>query len=389
MKLSNIAQGLIGQKMFQILAEAQELERQGREMLHFEIGEPDFETPKNISRAGIQAIENNFTKYVNSFGIKELRNAACEVTEKSRGFKPGFDQVLVTPGANVQIYLAIACAANPGEEIIIPDPGFVSYASIIHSLGCIPVRAQLREENDFKLDPSDVEGLMTKKTAMIIINSPSNPTGSVMGEQSIRDIFYLAKKNNIYLMSDEIYARMIYEDRQSTHFFSPSMIDYCKTNTIVINGFSKAYSMTGWRLGVVTGPSSIIGKMGLLLETVLSCTPPFIQLAGVEALTGDQAEVFAMMSEYKARRDLLVTGLNEIKGFSCAMPEGAFYAFPSIRKTGLTSEEIAKLMMEKIGVVVSPGNIFGEYGEGYVRFSYANSRENIKKAVEKLKVLFN
>ncbi len=388
MKLSKVANGLVGQKMFQILAEAQQLETLGRKMLHFEIGEPDFDTPLNIKEAGISAIRDSKTKYVNSFGINELRKAACDVTERSRKFRPDINQILVTPGANVQIYLAIACAANPGDEIIIPDPGFVSYKSIIESLGCIPVSVSLKEENLFRLNPEDVRAAITDKTAMIILNSPSNPTGAVMDEDSIRKIFELAKSKDIYLMSDEIYARMVYTTDGSDAFFSPSLIDGCRTTTIIVNGFSKSYSMTGWRLGVVTGPSPLIGKMGLMLETILSCTPPFVQYAGVEALRGNQDEIFKMVEEYRQRRDLLVNGLNSINGFHCKLPDGAFYAFPNIEKTGLTSDEISKLMMYEAGVVVSPGNIFGAQGEGFVRFSYANSKENICLAIEKLTKLF-
>ena len=389
MKISNMAEGLVGQKMFQILAEAQQLEAQGKEILHFEIGEPDFDTPENISAAGIAAITNKKTKYVNSMGILELREAACEVTEKSRKFKPAVAQVLVTPGANIQIYLAIACVANPGDEIIIPDPGFVSYLSIIRSLGCIPIPVRLREENGFEVDPEDIRELLTDKTVMIIVNSPSNPTGSVINETSMRQIFDIAKKRNIYLLSDEIYARMVYLETPSRPFFSPSMIDECKTTTIVVNGFSKSYSMTGWRLGVVTGPSLLISKMGLMLETILSCTPPFIQCAGLEALKGNQDKIYKMIEEYRKRRDLLVSGLNNLKGFRCKVPEGAFYVFPNIEETGLTSNQISRLMMEKAGVVVSPGDIFGKYGEGFIRLTYANSIDNIAKAIDKLNKIFN
>ena len=389
MKISNMAEGLVGQKMFQILAEAQQLEAQGKEILHFEIGEPDFDTPENISAAGIAAITNKKTKYVNSMGILELREAACEVTEKSRKFKPAVAQVLVTPGANIQIYLAIACVANPGDEIIIPDPGFVSYLSIIRSLGCIPIPVRLREENGFEVDPEDIRELLTDKTVMIIVNSPSNPTGSVINETSMRQIFDIAKKRNIYLLSDEIYARMVYLETPSRPFFSPSMIDECKTTTIVVNGFSKSYSMTGWRLGVVTGPSLLISKMGLMLETILSCTPPFIQFAGLEALKGNQDKIYKMIEEYRKRRDLLVSGLNNLKGFRCKVPEGAFYVFPNIEETGLTSNQISRLMMEKAGVVVSPGDIFGKYGEGFIRLTYANSIDNIAKAIDKLNKIFN
>lgn len=383
-KLSVSAARLVGQKMFQILAQAQELERSGREMLHFEIGEPDFNTPANISAAAVSAIHAGDTHYTNSMGLLELRHAAINTTERSRGFRPELNQILVTPGANIQIYLALACSVNPGDEVIIPDPGFVSYASIIHFLGAIPVRVPLREENEFRLNPYDVAAVISDKTRMIIMNSPSNPTGAVMTEDEIRQMFELASRHDVYLMSDEIYARMIYQDG-TTKFYSPSKYDQCKTNTIIVNGFSKSYSMTGWRLGVATGPSELIGKMGLLLETTLSCTSTFIQRAGVEALQGSQEQIAAMVAEYQHRRDILVDGLNSLPGFRCTKPCGAFYVFPSIKATGYTSDAMATLLLEKAGVVVSPGTIFGEHGEGFIRLCYANSVENIEKAIEKMR----
>ncbi len=366
--------------MFQILAKAQELERSGRSMLHFELGEPDFMTPTNVSEAAINAIRTGDTHYANSMGLLEFRLAAINTTEKSRNFRPELSQILVTPGANIQIYLAVACAVNPGEEVIIPDPGFVSYASIIECIGAVPVRVPLKEENAFRLDPTDVEAAITSNTRMIIINSPSNPTGAMMTEDQIRGVFELAKKNDIFLLSDEIYARMVYDDNGSA-FHSPSKYDACQETTIIVNGFSKSYAMTGWRLGVVTGPPPLIAKMGLLLETTLSCTSPFTQRAGIAALEGSQDQVNAMILEYKKRRDILVDGLNSIPGIHCSKPSGAFYVFPSIRNTGMTSDVMAELLMNKAGVVVCPGTIFGKSGEGYIRLCYANSTENIEKAI--------
>lgn len=353
-------------------------------MLHFEIGEPDFMTPTNVSEAAVSAIHSGDTHYVNSMGLLEFRLAAINTTEKSRGFRPYLSQILVTPGANVQIYLALACAVNPGEEVIIPDPGFVSYASIIEFVGAIPVRVPLREKNEFRLDPDDVEAAITSRTRMIIINSPSNPTGAVMTEDQIQGIFRLSRQHNIFLLSDEIYARMVYHDGNET-FHSPSKYDACRENTIIVNGFSKSYAMTGWRLGVVTGPSELIAKMGLLLETTFSCTSPFTQRAGIAALEGSQAKVHEMILEYKKRRDVLVEGLNSIPGIRCSRPSGAFYVFPSIKDTGLTSDKVANLLMNKAGVVVSPGNIFGDHGEGYIRLCYANSIENIEKAIVQMR----
>lgn len=383
-KLSDAAGRLVGQKMFQILAHAQEMERSGRNILHFEIGDPDFDTPQNISHAATEALDRGETHYTNSMGMLELREAAIAVTERSRKFRPDLAQILVTPGANVQLYLAIACTVNPGEEIIIPDPGFVSYASIVHFLGAVPVRIPLKESNEFRLDPDDVKNAITSKTRMIIINSPNNPTGSVMKEAELREIFDLAQSKDIYLLSDEIYARMVYED-EDTKFHSPGVYDGCKETTIIVNGFSKSYAMTGWRLGVVTGPAELIAKMGLLLETTLSCVSPFIQRAGIEALQGNQQQIIAMMNEFRQRRDILVDGLNTIPGFHCLKPKGSFYAFPNIKNTGYTSDALADFLLETAGVAVSPGTIFGLYGEGYIRLCYANSIENINDAIQRMR----
>jgi len=349
-KLSDATYRLEGQKMFQILAKTKELERQGKEILHFEIGDPDFNTPSNIKDAVYNSLKKGKTHYVPSSGILELKVAAAEVTEKrSRGFRPDLNQILVTPGANVQIDYAVTCAANPGDEIIIPDPSFVSYASIINFRGMKPVRIPLLEKNEFRLKPKDVEKAVTDKTKMIIINSPSNPTGAVMNEKEIEQVYKIAEKNDLYLLSDEVYTRMIYTDSE-TKFCSPSKYDHCKERTIVVNGFSKSYAMTGWRLGVVTGPPHLIEKMGLVLETTTSCVSPFIQMAGVEALLGSQKPINDMISEFRKRRDLIV------KDF----------------------------MLEKAGVAVCPGSFFGEYGEGYVRLCYANSIENIKRGIERM-----
>ena len=374
---------LVGQKMFQILALAKDLENQGKDIIHFEIGDPDFPTPKNIKDAAINSINSNETHYTNSFGIPDLRNLACEVTLKSRGFKPLIDQVLVTPGANFQIYLIAACVINNGDEVIIPDPSFVSYESIINFIGGVVVNVPLKESNYFHVDPIDIKNKITKKTKLIILNSPNNPTGSVMRESEIREIYSLCEKNNIYLISDEIYSRMIYKDSH-TNFFSPSIIDNCNSRTIVINGFSKSYAMTGWRLGVVTGPANLIKKMNLLLETLVSCVPVFTQRAGIEALSCPQTEIESMVSEYRARRDFIYTHLNQINGFDAIRPDGAFYIFPNITKTGLSSDEISDLILKKINIAVAPGSIFGQHGEGYIRLCYANSMKNIESGLNRL-----
>lgn len=383
-KLSDAAYKLQGQEMFQILARAKELEQQGKQIFHFELGDPDFDTPENIINAACDFLKRGETHYATSKGLLELRVTAADVTVRSRGFKPDLDQLLVTPGANVQVYYAIACTVNPGEEVIVPDPGFVSYFSIINFIGAKPVRTPLYEENEFRLNPDDVEKAITDKTRMIILNSPSNPTGAVITEEEIKRVYEIAEKYDIYLLSDEIYARMIYEDA-NTKFSSPSKYDHCKERTIVVNGFSKSYAMTGWRLGVVTGPAELIDKMRLLLETTTSCVSPFIQKAGVEALRGSQRSPTVMIDEYRGRRDILVHGLNTLPGVSCLKPKGAFYVFPNIRGTWLRSREFAEFMLNEAGVALAPGPIFGEYGEGYVRLSYANSIGYIEDGIERMR----
>lgn len=369
--------------MFQILAKAQELERQGKKIIHFEIGDPDFNTPVNIVDAACKALRQGDTHYTNSSGILEYKKVAADVTERSRGFKPDLDQILVTAGGNVQIYYGVACAVNPGDEVVIPDPSFVSYNSIIKFVGAKPVKVPLYEENEFRLNPDDVEDAITDKTRMIIINSPNNPTGSVMTEEEFRRIYEIAEKYDLYLMSDEVYARMIYEDSNTT-FSSPSKYDRCKERTLVVHAFSKSYAMTGWRLGAVMGPAEMISKMGLLLETTSSCVSPFIQRAGIEALTGSQEPINKMIDEFRKRRDMIVDELNKLPEIRCLKPKGAFYVFPNIKETGLTSQEFADMMLDKAGVALCPGNYFGESGEGYVRLCYANSIVNIKEGIQKM-----
>ena len=385
-KLSRIASRIDGQPMFKLLEKAQKLEKEGRRIIHFEIGDPDFATPKNISNAAINAIKNEYTHYVSSFGLTEFREKICEATEKSRGFRPNLDQVLITPGANIAIFYAISCIVNPKEEIIVPDPGFPTYYSTIKMCDAIPVRIPLLESNNFRMNPKDIENSITKKTKMIIIKSPQNPTGSVMTEEEIKMTYEIAKKHDIFLYSDEIYARMIYKN---SVFNSPSVFDKCQEHTIISNGFSKAFAMTGWRLGAVIGPSYIIEKMRLLLETTSSCVPPFIQKAGIEAIEGDQSLQKKMYEEYEIRRDLIVNGINSISGLSCVVPGGAFYVFVNIKKTGMTSEEFCDYVLEDSGVAMLPGTSFGQFGEGFIRICYAVGQSDINDALKRIKISIN
>lgn len=381
-RLSQAAGNLEGQPMFKVLAKVQELERAGQDVVHFEIGDPDFDTPPNIVEAAYQALRRGETHYTSSMGLFDFRETVRQTTSRNRGFTPDIEQVLVTPSANIIIYYVIRCLVEPGDEIIVPDPGFPSYYSAIKFCDAVAVPVTLREEHEFRMNPDDVRKAMTSKTRLIILNSPHNPTGAVMTPEEIDDIAEIAEEFDVFLYSDEVYARMIFND--STHFRTPAVRDRCRERTIVANGFSKAFAMTGWRLGVAIGPVDVIAKMGLLLQTTSSCVSPFIQRAGIEAIMGDQTHVKAMMQEYQCRRDLLVEGLNSISGIRCLKPGGAIYVFPNIKKTGLTSEAFANLMLEKAGVALLPGTNFGAAGAGFVRLCYAVSRKRIVEGIKRI-----
>lgn len=384
---SEASKVLEGQRMFQILTQARQMELAGRDVVHFEIGDPNFDTPSNIVERCVQALRSGETHYTNSSGTIAFKSAAAEITKKSRGFAPSHDQILVTQGGNVQIYYALACAVNPGEEVVTIDPCFVSYRSIMKFLGIVPVGVPLYEENQFRLDPRDLEKAITPRTKMILINSPHNPTGSVLGEITMKAIYEIAEKYDLYLVSDEVYGRMVYED-VDTKFASPSIYDECRERTIIIHSLSKSYAMTGWRIGAMTGPPDLVARMALLLETTTSCVSPFIQAAAIEAMTSSQAAIAEMMRAYRARRDLMVGMLNEVKGVSCLYPKGAFYAFANIKNSGMSDIEFADHILREAGVAACPGSFFGKHGEGYVRFCFANSQENIRKGISKLQALF-
>jgi aspartate aminotransferase len=382
--ISQTALSIDGQPMFKYLDDAKKLEAQGKNMIHLEIGDPDFDTPVNITAAAVKSLFNGQTHYTSSYGTENFKTAIQEATQRSRGFTPGLAQILPTPGANIGIFYAVYCLVDPGFEVIVPDPGFPTYYSTIKMCGAVPVHVPLKEENEFRMNPKDIESAITDKTRLIIINSPHNPTGSVMTAEELKAVYDLAVKYDLYLYSDEIYARMNYDP---AGFNSPSIYDHCQERVILSNGFSKAFAMTGWRLGTLIGPESVIERMGMLLQTTSSCVSPFLQDAGAEAIRGPQDAVYAMMNEYRARRDLLVTGLNEIPGFDCLTPGGAFYVFPNITGTGLTSDQVVERIMDA-GVVTLPGSCFGEHGEGYIRLCYANSQDNIREALKRIRKAF-
>lgn len=377
-EISVNAMNIEGQPMFRLQDRIKTLENRGHDILHFEIGDPDFATPSNIVQAAISSLRRGDTHYCSSWGLPAFVTAIQDTTERSRGFRPRKQQVLVTPGANIAISYAIFCLVNPGFEVLVPDPGFPTYLSATKMFGARAIPYRLRDDNQFRLCADDIEPLITEKTRLLIINSPQNPTGAVTSEQELRNIFDLAEMHDLYIYSDEIYARMVYNEQD---FFSIATCDHSSRRVILSNGFSKAFAMTGWRLGALIGPEEVTEKMMLLLQTASSCVAPFVQMAGLEAITGEQTEVREMMAEYKSRRDLLVGGLNEISGISCHLPGGAFYAFPNISSFGITSEEFSDFMLEKAGVAMLPGSNFGEQGEGFVRICYASSRNNIQSAL--------
>lgn len=382
MKISENAKKLKGQPMFHILVRAKELESQGKKILHFELGDPDFDTPKNVIEACSNSLNKGETHYTNPRGLLEFRIACADATKISRNFRPNLNQILICPGANSGIFYAIGCIINPGDEVIVSDPCFPTYISAINFFGGKVVKVYLKEENEFRLNSDDVEKAVTNKTKLIIINSPHNPTGSVLKEEEIKRIYDITEKNDIYLLSDEIYSRMIYQD-ESTYFNSPSKYDSCKKRVILVNGFSKSYAMTGFRLGTVIAPEELIERMSILLETSNSCVSEFIQRSGIEALKGSRSKesINNMMKEFRERRDLMVKGLNWIsRGISCINPKGAFYIYLNIKYTGMTDIEFADYMLEE-GVACVPGSVFGD-SNNYIRFCYANSKENIIKAIE-------
>ena len=370
--------------MFKLLARANELEAQGKEILHFEIGETNFASPPEVVESVCQAIQKGKTKYVPSVGINELRDAICDFTAQEYGFRPDREQVLVCPG-NAVIYFTIKCLVDRAMDVLYPDPGFSTWLSAIALCRANAVPVKLKESNGFRLQADDIEKRINEYTRLMIVHSPSNPTGAVMTAQEIKDVYNVAKKHDLYVLSDEAYAQLIYGEEHH----SLSIYDKCRERTILLGSFSKAYAMTGWRLGYCIAPVEVIKKMALLFQTIFSCFPPFIQWAGITALEKSDYYNRMMVKEFRKCRDLIVDGLNSIEGVHCTKPQGTTYVFPNIQGTGLKSKEFADLMLEKAGVALLPGTDFGQYGEGYVRLCFANSQDNIVKAINKMKEVLN
>jgi len=366
--------------MFKLLAKVKEMERLGREIFHFEIGDSDFRAHQHIIDATKKALDDDHTHYVNSTGISELKEAICDRAEASLGFRPSRGQVVVMP-SNAIIDFVIRSVADRGDEIICPDPGFSTYIAVTDYTGVKKVGVPLRERDNFSMKVEEIEKRITAKTRLIICNSPNNPTGAVMTKEEISNLAFLAKKHDIYLLSDEIYSRVTYGSKH----YSPSFIDRCLERTIILDGFAKGYSMPGWRLGYAIGPKDVMEKVGLLFQTIYSCTPPFIQYGGIEALRGNQDFIDERIRQYRILRDLIVQKLNEIPGVSCQSPNGACYVFPNIKGTGMTSSQFADFALDKADVALLPGTCFGDNGEGYARLCFTRKPEVIEEACEKLK----
>lgn len=366
---------------FEVLAKAKALEKQGKNIVHLEIGEPDFDTPKNIKEAAVKALYSGYTHYVPSAGIPEFREAIAEYISKTRKIKAEADEVVVTPGAKPIMFFAILACVNQGEEVMYPNPGFPIYESVINFVGAKPVPLPLKEENDFRLDLEDFKNKITKKTKMIILNSPENPTGGVLTRDDLKAITdCIEDRDDVLVLSDEIYSRIIYEGKHE----SIASLAGMKEKTIILDGFSKTYAMTGWRLGYGVMRKDLAQKIAQLMTNSNSCTCAFIQMAGIEALKGPQTEPEKMDAEFKKRREVIVSGLNKIKGITCKKPRGAFYVFPNITGTGMDCRKLGDYLLNEAGVAVLPGTAFGKYGEGYLRLSFANSIENIKKALDRI-----
>ena len=380
MRLAEKMSRLGTETAFEVLAKARKLEAKGKNIIHLEIGEPDFDTPRNIVDAGIKALNEGYTHYNPSAGIMELREAVAKEVSETRGIQATPEQVVITPGAKPIMFFCIMALANEGEEVIYPNPGFPIYESVINFIGAKAVPIQLREENDFRLDTDELKKLVTDKTRMIIVNSPANPTGGMLTKEDLKVIADIAISKDISVLSDEIYSRIIYEGNHHSISSFPGM----QERTIILDGFSKTYAMTGWRLGYGVMREDLAVLIAKLQTNSNSCTATFTQRAGVEAITGPQDEVERMGAEFKRRRDVIVEGLNAIPRVSCKTPKGAFYVFPNVKEIGWEVRKLSDYILNEAGVAVLFGTSFGKFGEGYIRLSYANSVENIKEGLSRM-----
>jgi len=374
--------GTIGtESAFEVSARARALEAEGRSIIHLQIGEPDFDTPAHVREAAKRALDEGATHYAPFPGIPALRQAIADDVARRKGFEADPSQVFVTVGGKGVMLYAILGLVDPGDEVIVPDPGYPIYESLTRFVGATAVPIPIRMEHEFRLDVEELASLITPRTRLLIINSPANPTGGVLTRADLTRIAELAQEHDLWVMTDEIYGRILYDGEEHVSIASlPGMAD----RTIVLDGFSKTFAMTGWRLGYAVVPTSLIQTYSQLVINTISCAPTFAQVGAVQALEGPQDDVDAMLVEFKARRDLIVSGLNRIPGVRCATPRGAFYVFPSIAGTGLSGAEVADRLLQEAGVCVLAGTAFGGVGTEHIRISYANSRENLTEALGRI-----
>jgi aspartate/methionine/tyrosine aminotransferase len=365
---------------FEVLSKARALEGQGKSIVHLEIGEPDFDTPANIVEAAVAALRGGWTHYSPSGGLPELREAIAEEVTRSRGVKVSPDEVVVTPGGKPIMFFTMLALIEKRDEVIYPNPGFPIYESMINYVDGKAVPIQLHEERDFAMDVDEMASLITDRTRLIILNSPQNPTGGVLPRRDIERVAEAIGNRNILVLSDEIYHRLQFEDEPFSIMSVPGM----KESTILLDGFSKTYAMTGWRIGYGVMRADLATQITRLMTNSNSCTASFTQMAAIEALHGDQSEVDRMRAKFQQRSEMFVAGLNKIKGFSCRMPKGAFYVFPNITQTGWQSRPLADALLDQAGVAALSGTAFGQFGEGYLRFSVANSTDNLQQALERI-----
>ncbi len=371
---------------YQVLAKANQLEAAGKEIIHFEIGQPDFDTFDNVSLAGIRAITEGRTRYTPPAGMPSLKELIAQDCGRRRGIEIRPDEIVIGPGAKPALFFPTLALIEPGDEVIYPNPGFPTYEAMIKVAGGVPVAVPLLEENNFSFDLAVFDRLINPRTRLIILNSPSNPTGGVMPLADLEHIAAQALRYDAWVMSDEIYARIVYDELAVP---SIAALPGMQARTIIVDGFSKTYAMTGWRLGYGIMPRELADRVGLLLTHSIGSTAQFTQYAGAEAIRGPQGRVDEVVAEYQRRRDIIVAGLNAIPGIRCQSPQGAFYVFPNIKGTGMSSNDLANLILEKAGVALLPGSSFGEYGEGYLRLSYATSIPTIERGLERIKAVLS
>ena len=370
-----------GEGALEVLARAMALEAQGREIIHMEIGEPDFDTPRTIVDAAKQALDDGYTHYTPAAGLTEVRQTIADYVAETRSIPVGPENVVIVPGGKPIIFYAVLALVNAGEEVVYPDPGFPAYESMIAFVSGRAVPMPLREERGFSFDPDEFASLVNRNTKLIILNSPGNPTGGVMSHADLQVVAELAERYDCWILSDEIYSRIIYDGA----FGSVATLPGMQERTIILDCFSKTYAMTGWRLGYGVMPLELAQGMTRLMINSNSCTAAFTQMAGVAALKGDQRPVTEMVTEFRRRRDAIVSGLNGLPGITCLQPKGAFYVFPNVSALGQSEREIANALLDEVGVATLPGTAFGECGRGYLRMSYATSLEDIQKALARMR----